>query len=86
MATNTDVQLWIRFSGEYRLALAIPVDNCQGFTLHPLAWLRFLGYAIYGKEGYVSCERDGDEVANYRPGGGAILPGNYYYISPGESF
>jgi hypothetical protein len=86
MATNVDVQLWIRFGGEFRLSLSIPVDTCQRFSLHPLTWLRFLGYTIYGKEGYISRELDGEEVADYRPGGGAVSPGNYYYISHGESY
>jgi len=80
-----NVQLWIRFDFGYRHALSIPVHACQRFSFHFLTWLRFLGYAIYGKEGYISHERDGEEVADYRPDGMAI-PGNYYYISQGESF
>jgi hypothetical protein len=72
MATNLNVQLWIRFGYGYRHALSIPVHECQRFSLHPLTWLRFLGYAIYGKEGYLSRERDGEQVADYRPDGVAI--------------
>jgi hypothetical protein len=86
MATDVNVQLWIRFGDEYQHALSIPVDICQKFALHPLTWLRFLGYAIYGKEGYISRERDGEQVGDYRPGGAAISVGNYYYISQGELF
>ena len=86
MATSVNVELWIRFGDEYQHALSIPVHECQRFSLHPLTWLRFLGYAIYGKEGYISLKRDGEQVANYRPEGVAISAGNYYYISQGESF
>ncbi|KAF8323572.1 hypothetical protein F5887DRAFT_1290598 [Amanita rubescens] len=82
MATlSVNVQLWIRFGDEYQHALSIPVHVCQQFSLHPLTWIRFLGYAIYGKEGYISRERDGEQVADYRPDGAAISAGNYYYIS-----
>ena len=34
----------------------------QQFSLHPLTWLGFLGYAIYGKESYISREREGEQV------------------------
>jgi hypothetical protein len=86
MATDVNVQLWIRFGDEYQHALSIPLQKCQEFALHPLTWLRFLGYAIYGKEGHISRERDGEQVADYRPEGAAISAGNYYYISQGELF
>lgn len=86
MTHDVNVQLWIRFGDEYHLALSIPLHVCQQFSLHPLTWLRFLGYAIYGIIGYISPERDGEEVADYRPDGAAISPGNYYYISQGEPF
>lgn len=79
------IQLWIRFGDEHQHALSIPILICQQFSLHPLTWLRFLGYAIYGREGYISRECDGEEVADYRPDGVAIS-GNYYYISQGQSF
>jgi hypothetical protein len=85
MATSSNVQLWIRFGREYHLALSIPVADCLRFSYHPLTWLRFLGYAIYGKEGYIALEREGSEVADYRPGA-PISPGDYYYISQGESY
>jgi hypothetical protein len=34
--------------------LSIPVVDCNRFALKPLKWLRFLGYAIYGREGRIS--------------------------------
>lgn len=86
MATSVNVELWIRFGDEYQHALSIPVHECQRFSLHPLTWLRFLGYTIYGKEGYISLERDGEQVADYRPDGVAISGGNYYYISQDSDF
>ncbi|KAF8346781.1 hypothetical protein F5887DRAFT_1271369 [Amanita rubescens] len=86
MATSVNVQLWIRFGDEYQHALSIPVHICHQFSLHPLTWLRFLGYAIHGKEGYISRERDGEQVADYRPDGAAISAGNYYYVSQDNGF
>ncbi|EDR10389.1 uncharacterized protein LACBIDRAFT_317243 [Laccaria bicolor S238N-H82] len=80
------VELWIRFDFGYRHALSIPVHECRRFSLHPLTWLRFLGYALYGKEGYISYERDGEEVADYRPEGVSISPRMYYYISQDKDY
>jgi hypothetical protein len=85
MATSTDFHLWIRFGRDYQLVLSIPAAACATFSHHPLTWLRFLGYTIHGKQGYISRERDGSEVADYRPGDASISPGNYYYMSEGES-
>ena len=86
MATSVNIQLWIKLGDEYHHALSIPVHTCQQFSFYPLTWLRFLGYAIHGKEGYISRERDGEEVADYRPDGPAISAGDYFYIPHGESF
>ena len=38
----------------YQLALSIPVDRCQQFSKHPLTWSRYVGFTIYGSEGYIS--------------------------------
>ena len=77
------VELWMPFGEEYRLALSIPVDVCQRFSNHPLAWLRYLGLALYGNEGHISSALDGPEV-DYSPA--VIQAGPYYYVSQGESF
>jgi hypothetical protein len=78
-----DVELWMSFDDIYRLALSIPVDTCKRFSVHPLAWLRYLGFTIYGNEGHISTLPGGPEVKYYQPD---ILPGTYYYVSQGESY
>jgi len=50
MAANVD--LWIEFDGSYHSTLSIPVPDCQRFSIHPLRWLRYLGFTIYGTEGH----------------------------------
>jgi len=52
MAAN--VKLWMKFDDTYRIALSIPVDECQCFAIHPLAWLHYVGFTIYESEGYIS--------------------------------
>jgi len=79
-----DVQLWMQFDGRYRLALSIPVNDCQRFSTRPLAWLRYVAFTIYGNEGDVSTLRSGPAV-DYNQAD--IGPGAYYYVSEaGESF
>lgn len=81
MATN--VELWMSFNDVYQAVLSIPVDMCQRFSIHPLLWLRYVGYTIYGNEGHISTLQDGPEVDYYQV---PIPPGIYYYvtISQGE--
>ena len=76
------VKLWLFFNDGYQPALSIPVDTCQRFSIHPLTWLRYLGYTVYGNKGYISTSPDGTEVEDYYAD---IVPGNYYYVSQGES-
>ncbi|KAF8960929.1 hypothetical protein BDZ97DRAFT_2035202 [Flammula alnicola] len=64
MATN--VELWMPFNGTYRPALIIPVGECQRFSVHPLTWLRYLGFTIYGNEGHISTLPGGPEVEYYQ--------------------
>ena len=40
------VTLYMSFSGKPRQALSIPKLKCAAYSVHPLKWLRFLGYAI----------------------------------------
>ena len=49
-----EVALYISIDGEARQALKIPKDKCTAYSLHPLKWLRFLGYTVYGQEGDLS--------------------------------
>jgi hypothetical protein len=81
MAEN--VELWIKFDDTYQLALSIPVDACQRFSLHPLTWLRYVGFTIYGSEGHISLLPDGPVVDYYQA---TIQPGIYHYVSQGKSY
>jgi len=56
---------------------------CQQFSVHPLTWLCYLGFAIYGKEGHISATPGGPEVDYYQAN---IQPGIYYYVSQGEPY
>ncbi|KAF8960923.1 hypothetical protein BDZ97DRAFT_1940255 [Flammula alnicola] len=75
---TTNVELWMPFNDIYRPALSIPVDTCQRFSVHPLTWLRYLGFTIYGNEGHISTLPGGPEVEYYQAD---IPPGIYYYVS-----
>ena len=81
MAAN--VELWMPFDSVYEHALSIPVNACQRFSLHPLTWLRYLGYTIFGNEGLISSSPGGPEVKYSQT---TILPGSYYYVSQGEPY
>ena len=48
------VELRMPIDGTYQPVLSIPVGMCQLFSLHPLTWLRYLGFTIYGTEGHIS--------------------------------
>ena len=72
----------MQFDGVYQPALSIPVAECQHFSVHPLTWLRYVGFTIYGSEGYISVP-GGPEVDYYQA---AIQPGTYHYVSQGESY
>ena len=64
---NTDkVKLWLLFGSVARLALSIPLAECNNFAIHPLKWLRFLGFAICGQEGYLRIDsKTGPEINDY---------------------
>jgi hypothetical protein len=75
------VRLRLSFGNVTRLALSIPLDKCSTFAINPLKWLRFLGFAIYGREGYLSTSEAGPEIEDYTAGIEARL---YYFISEGR--
>jgi hypothetical protein len=59
------------------------VSDCNRFSIRPLKWLRFLGYAIYGCDGHIHARIDGRPVNyNLAVRGGA----EYYFISSGTRF
>jgi hypothetical protein len=65
------------FNDTYHHALSIPDKICQCFSVHPLTWLWYLGFTIYGNEGHISTSPGGPEVDYYQE------PGVYYYITQG---
>jgi hypothetical protein len=71
------IQLFIQIDNTWMPALTIPVADCNRFSLKPLKWLRFLGYTIYGREGYISA-RIGGRAVNYQS---AVQGGSCYYFN-----
>ena len=78
---NNDVELWLSFDDELMHTLSIPVDDCKRFAQHPLKWLRFLGYCIYGTEGNISMSDKGPVVASYETD---VQSSCCYFIPDGE--
>ena len=81
---TANVDLWMKFDDEYQGVLSIPLDDCQRFAIHPLAWLRYVAFTIYGNEGNIFLKPDGEEEVDYLELN--IQPGDYYYVSQGESY
>jgi hypothetical protein len=81
MATPV-VELWLSFNGATELALSIPLAKCRDLAVRPLKWLRFLGYAIYGQEGYLSMSDAGPPIDDYAAD--IAAHGSYYFISEGK--
>jgi hypothetical protein len=75
------VELWLSLNGTAELALSIPLAKCQELAVNPLKWLRFLGYAIYGREGYLSTSDAGPPIDDYTVD---IVAHSYYFISEGK--
>jgi hypothetical protein len=83
------VKLFLSFGGVNKLALSIPLAECRTFAVNPLKWLRFLGYAIYGKEGYLSMSKPELEGGHaHRPEIGDytadVEARAYYFVSQGK--
>jgi hypothetical protein len=75
-------ELYLQVNGSWRSILTIPNDDFNRFTTRPLAWLRFLGYAIYGRDGHLKTRPNGPQLDSYNTGV-ADLNRRYYYQSPG---
>ena len=82
MPSTPTVKLCLSFGNVTKPALLIPLDKCNTFAINPLKWLRFLGFAIYGGEGYLSTSRAGPEIDNYTAN---IEPRSYYFIAEGKA-
>lgn len=82
MSTTTPkVKLWLSSGNITVLMLSIPLDKCSTFAFNPLKWLRFLGFAIYGREGYLSTSKAGPEIDDYTAD---IEPRSYYFFGQGK--
>ncbi|KAF8556461.1 hypothetical protein OG21DRAFT_636695 [Imleria badia] len=78
--SNSIVKLWLCFDNQSKLALSIPLTQCTTFATSPLKWLRFLGFAIYGREGYLSKNWNGLQL-DYTE---QIEARSYYFRSDDE--
>ncbi|KAF8588445.1 hypothetical protein K439DRAFT_1658456 [Ramaria rubella] len=83
MDANTfEVELWLYFpeQASYFHVLSIPLEECFRFSLKPLKWLRYLGYAIYGGAGRLETGTSEDHLQEVDYGG-AIEARQYYFRS-----
>jgi hypothetical protein len=79
-ATTPTVRLRLSIHNVTKLALSIPLDKCVTFAVHPLKWLRFLAFAIYGGQGHLSLSNGGPDLDDYTA---AIEACSYYFVSDG---
>ena len=78
------VELWLSFNGTAVLALFIDCPsrllNARSLLLILSSGYDLLGYAIYGREGYLSRSEAGPPIDDYTAG---IAAHSYYFISEG---
>ena len=56
----SNVNLLLRLNNDRsELALSIPLAQCTTFATTPLKWLGFVGFVIYGRQGYLSTSING---------------------------
>ena len=77
MSASSNVNLLLCFNDSSIDTLSIPLAECTTFALTPLKWLRFLGFIIYGRQGYLSTSTNGPEL-DYTV---QIEARSYYFIS-----
>ena len=80
-STASIVELWVILDNVPELALSIPLDKCLALSVNPLKWLRFLGYSIYGRQGYLAMSATGPPIDDYTV---HIAASPYYFISEGK--
>ncbi len=72
----------MRFEGDWKDLLTIPESEFAQFSLRPLKWLTFVGYAISGTTGRLSL--DGTTAIGMDDlNGNQPLADRYYYIFDG---
>ncbi|KAI9457852.1 hypothetical protein HD554DRAFT_2197886 [Boletus coccyginus] len=79
MSVPSKVELWMYLDGSSKLALSIRLMNVEP-SPSPLKWLRFLGFVIYGRQGYISVSTNGPEL-DYTEN---IEARSYHFISDGN--
>ena len=77
------MELWLAVDNTYHRAMSIPLDTYPRFSIFPLTWLAYLGFAICGREGYISNSPAGPAI-DHRPD--ETQPGIYYYIAGSELY
>ncbi|KAG9310493.1 hypothetical protein JVU11DRAFT_9638 [Chiua virens] len=75
------VKLLLAIGNHSEVALSIPLAECTTFSNSPLKWLRFLGFTIYGQQGYLSETEGGADLNNYTA---QIEPRPYYFVSKSD--
>ncbi|KAI9449291.1 hypothetical protein HD554DRAFT_2290294 [Boletus coccyginus] len=80
MSVPSEVKLVLCFNGSSKVALSIPLAESKTFAVKPLKWLRYLGFIIYGRQGYISKFMNGSEL-DYTE---EIEARSYYFVSDGE--
>ena len=81
MSESINVNLLLPLNDNHsELALSVPLTQCATFATTPLKWLRFVGFTIYGRQGYLSMSMNGVEL-DYMA---QIEPRSYYFISDGK--
>ncbi len=76
-SSEPKASLSLLFDHSTRLALSIPVSEFKNYADKPLKWLRFLGFAIAGQNGYLSTSSAGSEIDDYDA---EIVARPYYFI------
>ena len=66
-------------------ALTIPEADLHRFCIHPLKWVRYLGFTIVGVSGHLSRKANGGPIQSYTGATSRHLGGQYFYIADGQN-
>ncbi|KAF8955302.1 hypothetical protein BDZ97DRAFT_1858628 [Flammula alnicola] len=84
MSSVTDINLHLSYQNEEIVALTIPIDDIKRLSLHPLKWLRYVAFAVFGAPGRLALTSDANAPdVDYDVPLGEIS-GDYYYIPDRE--
>ena len=65
--------------------VTIPEADLCRFCIHPLKWVRYLGFTIVGVSGDLSREANGGPIQSYTGATSRQLRGQYFYIADGQN-